>query len=846
MITAFSISKGSDLAVTFNVSHYQNGNNISCNGATDGMVEAVIVGGTSPYTYSWNTGSFNRVLTGLGTGVYTFTVTDANSQTVSSSVELIEPKLLEVTLVSEIYGGYNISEQGGSNGNIAVDVKGGSMPYFYSWSNGSTEKSLNGLSAGTYNVIVTDVNGCSKSGSKALTEPTPLHIVSITSPIHRGYNVSCYYGSDGQIDLTVAGGVPPYKYDWSTGSFNEDLVGLSAGEYSVRISDANEIEITTSIQLTQPTKLDLVLTPQVYSNGFNLSCHDCANGSLTALCTNGVSPYTYVWSNSQTTPTISALQATDYKCSVTDANGCTLSAAKLLTAPDRDDWSMNGNANTNSATQFMGTTDNKDFVFKTNSVERMRIKGFGNIEITSGLKIDSVSTDSLRVVYVDQNGLLRSNGGSGCDWLANAWFANHCNLYTGNIYLKPSLNNVGFGTTLPRDKIEVVGNGRFVSSSDNTKFLLIGHNGSNSTIEGFGVNPIIINQQSGNDVQICNGSSGDLLVGGNTTLALSRGSVGIGKTPNPFYSLDVLSKINAEGYYLNGSHLVNWLINLNGEIQCDFSNNRDLRLPNNLHLNGASISIGENDGISHSGSTNYRALIHGYQDELILNSSTGAFNGVTINSGSTNGITLNSIPSGTQIFLNGRVKIVNFGLATKKELLFRDNNDEISSLQLDNDDKKVLVSDGTWRQSSELSVWQSNDGTNIFNSNTSGCVGIGITSFPSLPKTWPLDYKLAVNGSIIATELKIQLQSSWADYVFDPEYRLMPIKKLSEFVKENGHLPDVPSQKEVSSNNGFDVGKMNVTLLKKIEELTLYLIQQEEKIKMLEEKVSKINGSQFK
>ncbi len=128
LIKSFT-SRGTDFAITFNVSHYQNGNNISCHGANDGMVEAVIVGGTPPYTYSWNTGSFNRVLTGLTAGTYTFTVTDASSQTISQHIDLIEPNNLQLFLWPEFYGGYNISEQGGSNGVIATEVIGGSSPY---------------------------------------------------------------------------------------------------------------------------------------------------------------------------------------------------------------------------------------------------------------------------------------------------------------------------------------------------------------------------------------------------------------------------------------------------------------------------------------------------------------------------------------------------------------------------------------------------------------------------------------------------------------------------------------------------------------------------------------------
>jgi hypothetical protein len=202
-LIAFIKSNAADFAITFNVSHYQGGNNISCSGAADGMVEAVIVGGTSPYTYSWNTGSFNRVLTGKGAGVYTFTVTDATNQTISSSVELIEPKLLTVKLSPTVYGGYNISAQGENDGEIKTETNGGSQPYSYAWSTSSVEKSLSELFAGTYSLTVIDANGCTVSDSKTLTEPTPLHVVSITSPLHHGYNISCKEGHDGQIDLSV-------------------------------------------------------------------------------------------------------------------------------------------------------------------------------------------------------------------------------------------------------------------------------------------------------------------------------------------------------------------------------------------------------------------------------------------------------------------------------------------------------------------------------------------------------------------------------------------------------------------------------------------------------------------
>ncbi len=94
----------------------------------------------------------------------------------------------------------------------------------------------------------------------------------------------------------------------------------------------------------------------------------------------------------------------------------------------------------------------------------------------------------------------------------------------------------------------------------------------------------------------------------------------------------------------------------------------------------------------------------------------------------------------------------------------------------------------------------------------------------------PTDYKFAVKGKIITEEIKVQLLSSWPDYVFQDEYELKPLQDLKDFIKKNNHLPDIPSAKEVKSN-GVDLGEMNMKLLKKIEELTLYLIEQNDQLK---------------
>ena len=101
----------------------------------------------------------------------------------------------------------------------------------------------------------------------------------------------------------------------------------------------------------------------------------------------------------------------------------------------------------------------------------------------------------------------------------------------------------------------------------------------------------------------------------------------------------------------------------------------------------------------------------------------------------------------------------------------------------------------------------------------------------------PSGYHLAVGGKIIAEEVLVELQTAWPDYVFNPDYKLLSISEVNSFIKENNHLPGVPSQTEILEE-GIKLGEMNGILLKKIEELTLYIIQQEERIKKLEEQIN--------
>jgi hypothetical protein len=126
-----------------------------------------------------------------------------------------------------------------------------------------------------------------------------------------------------------------------------------------------------------------------------------------------------------------------------------------------------------------------------------------------------------------------------------------------------------------------------------------------------------------------------------------------------------------------------------------------------------------------------------------------------------------------------------------------------------------------------------NSGYVILQDQSAGVVGVGTTYVPA-------GYKMSVNGKVICTELKVQLLASWPDYVFKPDYKLMNLSELSDFINANGHLPGIPSADEVNSSAGVEVGEMQRLLVEKIEELTLYILKQEEKIQQLQQSVEQL------
>ncbi len=292
---------------------------LDCNNDTDGQVTASGSGGTTPYTYSWNTGGTAGLETGLGSGTYSVTVTDQNGCTDSTSVNLTQPTaLLSATVVDS-----NISCNSFSDGGATASATGGTSAYTYTWSNSATTASINGVIASTYSVTITDQNGCTDSTTVTVSEPaTMMAAVVIDS------NISCNGFADGGATASATGGNTPYTFSWSNSATTASITGIVAGTYSTTITDANGCTSTNNGTVTQPATM--VAAVVIDSN---TSCNSFADGGATASSTGGTSPYTYSWSNSATTASITGVVAGTYTTTITDANGCTSTSSSTVTEP---------------------------------------------------------------------------------------------------------------------------------------------------------------------------------------------------------------------------------------------------------------------------------------------------------------------------------------------------------------------------------------------------------------------------------------------------------------------------------------------------------------------------------
>lgn len=286
-------------------------------GNSNGSINLTTFTTNGPTLFNWNTGAVSEDLFGLSQGTYIVTISDNEGCEVIDTFNLInQTSGLQITNT-------NVTNEycGGSQGAIDISVSGGAMPYTYNWSNGSTTQDLNGISAGTYSLTITDANGCALNYQVTVINDAGTLVQTYGNAV----NEVCSNGA-GSIDISIQGGQTPYTYNWSNGATSQDLVGLSAGNYSCVITDAGGCSISTPLY---------TINNQSGSMAFSLIDVDneiCTNalGSIELLFGGGTAPYTVQWNTGATTQDIFNLSAGTYSATVTDNSGCSINTGNLV------------------------------------------------------------------------------------------------------------------------------------------------------------------------------------------------------------------------------------------------------------------------------------------------------------------------------------------------------------------------------------------------------------------------------------------------------------------------------------------------------------------------------------
>lgn len=283
---------------------------VSCFGGSDGKIRATAFGGVMPYRYSWTTQDTIPDIDKLSAGTHTLTVTDANLCVRNEPVVVPQPQPLQVAFTVKKVSCFDLPD-----GDILADVKGGTPPYRYQWSNasfvlGDTTSHPARLYRDDYTLEVADAHGCLLTDSVRVEEPNPL-VINLEKR-----DATCFNKADGAIDLSVDGGTMPYSVLWSTDSREEDLTGIVSNHYAVVVADKMGCTRYGDIFVGQPDSLNFRVSIDP------VSCKDETDGRISIRPIGGTPDYAVRWSNGQTDLVVGDLPGNTYAVTLTDAQQC--------------------------------------------------------------------------------------------------------------------------------------------------------------------------------------------------------------------------------------------------------------------------------------------------------------------------------------------------------------------------------------------------------------------------------------------------------------------------------------------------------------------------------------------
>jgi len=294
-------------------------NDVLCYEDNDGAIIVTISSGTPDFTFYWSTNdtvitsSYSDTLAHLVAGDYTVTIEDANGCQSDTIITVAGP----TAPLTALYTVFDVSCYGLSDGEIHMNTTGGTPGYTYLWApSGGTENNniYSGLPAVTFAVTVTDANGCSTIIPKIdVGEPTELEITNIAD-----FSPACYGDTTGNIEVTVEGGTEPYSYAWYNANWSNIVTdsvlnNVTAGNYSLTVTDAHSCTVDSVATIYDPTEIIVVITDTIEAD---------YTGSIELTVSGGSPPYTFVWSNGADTKDIFGLGSGMYIVTITDGNLC--------------------------------------------------------------------------------------------------------------------------------------------------------------------------------------------------------------------------------------------------------------------------------------------------------------------------------------------------------------------------------------------------------------------------------------------------------------------------------------------------------------------------------------------
>jgi hypothetical protein len=297
--------------------------NAGC-GQTNGSIQSSATGGTGALNYEWRNASNQVVgtssnLVNAGSGTYTLTVTDQNSCSQTTTAGVSNPSGPVFSIINQV----STTCSNTSDGKATVNITSGTGPYVISWGDGETGVTATQLPGGSNTVTVKDGNNCSTTQSMTVVSPQALALSNV-----QNHSPSCPSGSDGSIQVTVAGGTSPYSYAWNGNGGSSTLTGLAAGSYSLKVTDAKSCELNQSINVTDVPVITIATVNEVMP-----TCSTSTDGSVVVQASGGNGGYSYSWNTGVNGAQLNSVGGGDYTVTVKDSKNCSQAKTITVTSP---------------------------------------------------------------------------------------------------------------------------------------------------------------------------------------------------------------------------------------------------------------------------------------------------------------------------------------------------------------------------------------------------------------------------------------------------------------------------------------------------------------------------------